>query len=152
MEKILIGGLVLYVVLTIAFGRWAFPRTKWLAVVLFLLPHPAAAQGITWTGPRLTPAEAAAVLANCGSCLSNVAARPALPEGPRVVVVGSRPGALGWLDFPPERPARRLDGTLLSDPPAVYGLPPWYGITVVAPHAPHSSTPRESNGGRNPRK
>jgi hypothetical protein len=33
----------------------------------------------------------------------------------------STPGALSWLDFPPERPARRLDGTLLTSPVTIYG-------------------------------
>lgn len=63
----------------------------------------------------LDPAAAAAVLkpfafAPCVDC-----------DGPHVVIVNSQPGALSWLEFPASHPARRLDGTLLSDPLSVYG-------------------------------
>lgn len=37
------------------------------------------------------------------------------------LVSGSKPSVGPW-EFPPERPARRLDGTLLSEPPVVYGV------------------------------
>jgi len=46
---------------------------------------------------------------------------PPKPQPPSVRTSTSKPGALSWLEFPPERPARRLDGTLLSDPITIYG-------------------------------
>jgi hypothetical protein len=84
----------------------------------------AVAAGIVWTGPKLTPAEAARVLAQSPG-LANVANYPMFPDGPRVVIISSTPGALGPLNFPPSSPPRRLDGTLLDLPPTVYGLPPY---------------------------
>lgn len=43
-------------------------------------------------------------------------------NGPTFVIIPSTPGALGWLAFPPSTPARRLDGTLLSQPVTIYGV------------------------------
>lgn len=43
-------------------------------------------------------------------------------NGPRVVVIGSTPGAATWMTFPPERPRLRLDGTPVTQRPTIYGL------------------------------
>lgn len=42
------------------------------------------------------------------------------PAGPTVVIIGSDGPEAGPWRFPPERPARRLDGTPLDQPPDVY--------------------------------
>ncbi len=47
------------------------------------------------------------------------------------------------LDFPEPRPARRLDGTLLTDPPTVYGVPAGYVLVpqYQSPHRQYRSRP-----------
>lgn len=101
---------------------------------------------VTWSGPRQTSAELAAVLRACTGCTSNVEAWPApLPEGPTVTIVGSEPGALGWLTFPRPGPWIRLDGSPAWLPPVQYGSPFWstgshfrpsHGGELIA-HPPH---------------
>jgi len=71
--------------------------------------------GIIWTGPKLTPQQAADVLRPHQFVAQEVG------TGPKVIVIPSTPGAVSWLAFPPPTPARRLDGTLLSQPVIVYG-------------------------------
>ena len=66
--------------------------------------------GIIWTGPKLTPQQAADVLRpNATQVASPVG------TGPTVTVIDS---TLPMTPFPP---ARRLDGTLLTQPVTVYG-------------------------------
>jgi hypothetical protein len=70
--------------------------------------------GIIWTGPKLTPQQAADIMRphqfvpvpTCNDC-----------TGPYFASTGWKP--------PAPLPPRRLDGTLLTDPPTVYGLPQW---------------------------
>ena len=45
--------------------------------------------------------------------------------GPTAVVIASGPTAGPW-DWPKPAPARRLDGTLLSEPVTTYGAAPLY--------------------------
>lgn len=75
--------------------------------------------GIIWTGPKLTPAQAAEILrtAQGQSNRTNIV----WSDGPRIAVIGtSEPNAGPW-KFPAPAPPRRLDGTLLSDPVTLYG-------------------------------
>lgn len=74
------------------------------------------------SAPPVSPEDAAKIFA-ASSTREHQVALPAAPRGPRITIVGSTPGALGWLAFPAERPARRLDGTLLAQPATVYGGP-----------------------------
>jgi hypothetical protein len=66
------------------------------------------AAGIAWSGPRLTPAEAARIMAQAPG-MANVANwPPAWPEGgPAAVIIGGRPGdgPFGALAAPRIRPA-----------------------------------------------
>lgn len=126
--------------------------TKRILVLLALVfaASPASAQ-FTRFGPKLTPAEAAAILARSPG-LSNVANWPApMPEGPTVVIIGSRPGASSWLDFPAPSPRYRLDGSPAWRPPVIYGGRPPYGSTFLTGRGPFLSTPHEANGPRNRR-
>jgi hypothetical protein len=85
-----------------------------------------AAQMIS-SSPPLTPAEAARILANSPG-LSNWTNRtdePAPADGPAVTVVESSPTAGPFGEFEPFPEPRRLDGTLLSQPPDWY-YPPDY--------------------------
>jgi hypothetical protein len=71
---------------------------------------------VTDCNVRPSPAEAAAIVSRlehpvtCERC-----------DGPYIYIINSTPGALSWLTFPPESPRRRLDGTLLTQRPTVYG-------------------------------
>jgi hypothetical protein len=60
---------------------------------------------------RVTPAEAAAILAPHQFHL-----QPALPAGPRVLILPSSETAGPYGEFAPFSEQRRLDGTFLSDP------------------------------------
>lgn len=71
---------------------------------------------IVWSGPRLSPEEAARILAQ-SSGLSNRTDAPPPADGPTVVILGSSPTAGPFGEFKPFPPPRRLDGTLLSQPP-----------------------------------
>lgn len=67
--------------------------------------------------------------------LSNAARWPAPrpPGGPRVSSTGATGPTLGPWDWPAPRPAVRLDGTPLSQPPTVYGIPNmWLGVPLWA--------------------
>lgn len=82
-----------------------------LVILCSLLATPASAQ-IAWSGPRLTPAEAAAVLARMDSTTNRTHVFVCMDcDGPRYAV------APNWPLFQPFPPPRRLDGTLLSQPP-----------------------------------
>jgi len=70
------------------------------------------------TAPRPTPAEAAKILT---------------ASSPPYVYVAPAPRAYGPIfvashrqQRPEPMPERRLDGTLWTDPPVIYGLPPWW--------------------------
>ena len=80
-------------------------------------------------GPVLTPAQAAAILAPH----EFVYVAPLPAGGPVLTVARSKTGS-PW-DWPELRPKRRLDGTLLSDPPTVYGIPyPWTPLSWAILH------------------
>lgn len=76
----------------------------------------------TSTAQRPTPADAVRILT--ASSPPYVYVLPAPRYGPVVAATGSRSGAGPW-DWPEPTYARRLDGTLLTMPPAVYGAQPW---------------------------
>ena len=98
-----------------------------LLVGCLLLSSPAFSQTPRYTNANLgqsvssakvTPAEAAAILTPHQFQL-----QPALPPGPRVLGLLSSPTAGPFGEFPEFSPARRLDGTLLSDPQ--WGVTTW---------------------------
>jgi hypothetical protein len=70
---------------------------------------------------RVTPAEAAAILAPHQFQLP-----PELPDGPQVLGLWSSPTGGPFGEFRDFSPARRLDGTLLSDPQ--------WGATTYTPY------------------
>ena len=100
-------------------------------VVLLLVAAPAFGQPKVYTEadlgkphtPQLTPAEAAAIMAPhqymapliCVQC-----------DGPYFASTGSKGATSGPWEWPIPAPQRRLDGTLLTDPPALYGAYPSY--------------------------
>ena len=95
------------------------------------------------TAPRLTPAEAAAILAPH----QFVYVAPVDPLGPQSFVIRAKP--------PKRLPERtRLDGTPLWLPPRVYGLPPFYPYPFVTGFRTHSGGVRDVQRGTNakPRK
>jgi hypothetical protein len=104
------------------------------AFAFLALSNSAGAQ-IRSSAPRLTPQEAADVLRRLDTP-ANITLHPPCSDcdGPKVFVLASTPGAASWLTFPPESPRRRLDGTLLSDPPTVYGFNPFFVPVLTAPH------------------
>lgn len=71
---------------------------------------------IVWSGPRLSPDEAARILAQSPG-VSNRTNVPPPGDGPIVVIVNSNPTAGPFGEFAPFPPPRRLDGTLLSQRP-----------------------------------
>lgn len=81
--------------------------------------------------PPATPAHAAAILAASGS-QANVANWPALPagNGPHVSFTGATGPTLGPWDWPKAPEPRRLDGSSLLVPPAVYGQIPYPWLQV----------------------
>jgi hypothetical protein len=87
--------------------------TRLFTVLLLLLAAPGFGQPKPHT-PQLTPAEAAAILAPHQYVAPPVCTRC---DGPYFASTGAK----GPLDWPEPAPARRLDGSLLTDPPAVYG-------------------------------
>lgn len=96
-----------------------------MMIVLLLMFSPPASAEIKWQGPKLTPQQAATTL-DKSPALSNVKNLPPEPVAREEGGSYGRPGALSWLDFPPERPARRLDGSLVDySSPAVYGGHVW---------------------------
>jgi hypothetical protein len=91
-----------------------------LVLGCFLLASPAFSQTPKYTNAnlgqpvspaRVTPAEAAAILAP-----HQFKFQPPLPPARRVLGIMSSPTAGPFGEFPEFSPARRLDGTLLSDP------------------------------------
>ena len=84
----------------------------------------------TSTAPRLTPTEAARILVASSAPYAYV---PPVPlDGPIVVTNHSRPGDGPW-EWPEPQPARRLDGTLLTTPPTMYGVSRWRGFSAYPP-------------------
>ncbi len=98
------------------------------ALLLALLAQPASAQ-ITGFGPPLSPAAAADVMRQAPGLanLTGVGNRVP-PAGPTVFVMGGRPGAAGWMEFPAPAPRLRLDGTPVNQAPAIYGSPFRYPV------------------------
>jgi hypothetical protein len=80
--------------------------------VMMLLVIVVAGQ-LVWSGPKLSPAEAAAILAQ-SPALSNRTHVSPPGDGPTVVVVGSSVTAGPFGEFAPFPPPLRLDGTLLT--------------------------------------
>jgi hypothetical protein len=70
----------------------------------------------TSTDRRPTPTEAIRILR---ASVEPYKAPPRWPSGPTVAMTGS-PSSKDW---PAPLPDRRLDGTSLATPPAVYGVP-----------------------------
>lgn len=88
---------------------------------------------LVWSGPKLTPEEGARILAASPGLSNRTGRRPA-PDGPAVVVLPYRPGDGPYGRFAPPTPARRLDGTSLTDPPWSATAPfLWPPILVVQP-------------------
>ena len=77
--------------------------------------------GQSVSSTRVTPAEAAAILAP-----HQFVWQPTLPAEPRVLGLFSSPTGGPFGEFPEFSPARRLDGTLLSDPQ--------WGVTTYLPY------------------
>jgi hypothetical protein len=77
-----------------------------------------ALQLFVWSGPKLTPEQAAQTLRGLPSDMTD---RFVCVDcyGPSVVIAPSE-SSKTW---PTPEPARRLDGSLLTDPPVIYGLP-----------------------------
>ncbi len=95
----------------------------------------------------LPPAEAAAIVAP--------GARPAIVATehvtPGVFVTHSRVTDGPYGAFPPQPPARRLDGTPLNSPVTVYGAPLFYGYDGVYGNQHYEvgiDRPRAPRGGR----
>jgi hypothetical protein len=121
------------------------------AIVLAFAAAAAAQAGkMTSSRPPLSPAEAAAIMARVDSTANWTNRRVCTDcDGPRVASTGSRGPSSGPWDFPPETPRRRLDGTLLTDPPADAW---YYPQVVVQPFVPFgfgsSCSPTAAPGGR----
>jgi hypothetical protein len=88
---------------------------------------------ITWQAPPPTPE----MLASLATRAFHATPTPEAADGPHYYVVGQqfldqapppyRPNNMsGPWDWPEPAPARRLDGTLLSDPVTIYGQQPWF--------------------------
>lgn len=56
-------------------------------------------------------------------------------DGPYIASTGATSPYAGPWDWPAERPARRLDGTLVDSPPIVYGAQPWFYSRGYALHS-----------------
>jgi hypothetical protein len=105
---------------------------KSLAVVVcLLLASPAFSQTPRYTNAdlgqsvssvRVTPAEAAAIMAPFQFRLP-----PELPDGPQILGLWTSPTGGPYGEFREFSPARRLDGTLLSDPQ--------WGVTTYIPYS-----------------
>lgn len=90
-----------------------------------------APQTVTLTNADLNKPHAAVLPITPAQLASLKAHEYRLPveyRGPSVFSTNTKGPTLGPWEFPAERPARRLDGTLLSDPPTVLGLPWWYYV------------------------
>jgi hypothetical protein len=98
-------------------------------MIALLLSGTAVSAQMTSTRPRLTPQQAADILRP-----NQFKPAPATGDGPVFVVVG-KPGALSWLEFPPEIPRRRLDGTLLDSNPPDHYWQPQPPLVVVTPRS-----------------
>ena len=105
---------------------------------------------ITLGGPPVhlpeTPAEALEVLRRSPGLSNRTNASPPLPVGPTWAATGTlTPTAGPWL-WPEPSQARRLDGTLLSQPPDIYGFPGWPFVVItsqpIPERRPHGGTQR----------
>lgn len=117
--------------------------------VLYLLSKvfaAALALQIAVSAPPLRPAEAAAAMARLDSPANRTHAFACDCRGPVAASTGARAPSAGPWEFPPERPARRLDGTLLSDPPQAYGAVPFLWPAVPFLSAPEGRQDRRSRG------
>jgi hypothetical protein len=63
-------------------------------------------------------------------------------DGPYFASTGAKTPYAGPWDWPEERPARRLDGTLVDSPPIVYGELPWFYPRGYAWHSGFSERER----------
>lgn len=121
-----------------------------ILLVLAACAQPASAQ-ITWSGPPLSPAEAADVLRRAPG-LANLTGvgtyRP--PDGPTFGTTGSRGPTAGPWDWPAPTAPRRLDGSPTWQPPAVYGLPYGDWMYRFGPFARSEGTAKGGRSGRKP--
>jgi hypothetical protein len=101
----------------------------------------------TSTVPRLTPTEAARILVASGG--PYVYVPPIQRDGPVVVTNRSRAGDGPW-EWPKPQPARRLDGTLLTTPPTIYGIARLRGFNDYSPARRHPRGPRRTDDFRRP--
>ena len=83
----------------------------------------------TSTVPRLTPTEAVRIFVASSAPYVHVSPMPL--GGPVVVTSRSRPGDGPW-EWPEPQPWRRLDGTLLTAPPTMYGVSRWRGFSAYS--------------------
>jgi hypothetical protein len=83
--------------------------------------------------PRPTAAEALRIFSAASTPFIYVAP---WPKGPTVVVIGSGP-TLGPWTMPPPVPARRLDGTLLTNPPIDYWSRPSFIFVPIVDQLHH---------------
>jgi len=77
--------------------------------------------------PKSTPAQAVAILKQASPPYVAPVVLLAGPQWSRTLATGP---TLGPWDFPEPRAPRRLDGTLLSDPVAQYGISSVYQVYV----------------------
>jgi hypothetical protein len=118
---------------------------KSMLLLCVLLSSTAHAQSRTFTnadlGKPLTSKPAApAVYATLKARETRIAlpVRETFIDSTSVQTTSSGP----W-DWPQSAPRRRLDGSLLSDPPAVYGLPLWFYVHQRAGVSRHSNPERK---------
>ena len=96
-------------------------------------------------GPVLSPRQAVDIFQSSMTPFVYVAPLPPrLPE-PISVAAPQRANMSGPWDWPEPRPERRLDGTLLSDPPTVFGIQPWYPYLLGPYPAYRPPQPREAH-------
>ena len=87
---------------------------------------------------KVAPADAARILASAPG-LSNRTNVYLLPERPRVTFFPADSSST-----PKQIERRRLDGTLLSEPPQVHGIPyPWTPLTWAILHSGGAQSRRE---------
>lgn len=86
---------------------------------------------------KLPPADAARILAHAPGLSNRTNVYP-LPDRPRVTFLPSDSSPA-----PEISESRRLDGTPVSEPPQVYGIPyPWTPLTWAILHSGRAESPR----------
>jgi hypothetical protein len=86
---------------------------------------------------KVPPADAARILANAPGLSNRTNVYP-LPDPPRVPFLPSHTSPT-----PQNIESRRLDGTPVSEPPQVYGIPyPWTPLTWAILHSGGAQFPR----------